>query len=1553
MKASNLYRAGGAVSAFVGVLLMGSLVSLGTTTSVPVGGLNGRVLMDPSGKPLPNAEIVAIPMFDLPEGSPSNWSTRADKDGKFHFRSLPSGPYTIDAYGVSHHNSKRVVAGVFEGKSADLEVHAERSMAELELMLEQSVFTPKEALTMELTGSTDQSTVKIKLVEVPLSSLLEKRDPSTVVNALVGKRTAWDPTKTPGIRVVRNEELPIAQRDIEGHYVSQMKLDPLPEGQYLLHLQVGSDVRMAWLTVSSIALVTKFSQNEALAYVTDIESGKSIPGCDVSYVFQQSLKSAGSTSSDGTLKFKMPKEDANYRLIVARRGSSWAMSWFYGSRGAEGKTVLWTQTDRPVYRPGDKVSYKIVGRDSTPNGYNVPTGPVTIVAKDSDDTEIGRWSKTFNEDGAVWGDFKTNPYALPGPFFLEIESKHGRNTATIPVESYRKPQYQVTVKPVTPVLVRGDRATFKVHVETFTGEPAVGVNLNSTIYRKPDWSYRPFAEDSADDDEYESDSSYMGDYVEYQKGTTDGNGDTTVSFATDTDKSPVAVYEDAVMSVEASASDESGQSSTGKGSVRVLRGLVSLDSDVDRYIVPPGKDVNLRLRSTTNGGDAPAAGQEVSVVYGHERWNEQSETFIEEGKAKIVLDSSGTGLLTLKPTTTGTFLAKCSTRDARGNEVRSETYVWVETGGESGAPMPSLKLILDKRSYAPDESATVLLQTDSPGGSALVTIETDRVLWSRVVPLQKSSTTVQIDGLAQYAPNAMVCAAYVNEKRYYSSQRSLNVDLRLKRINVAVTPDTARTTPGAPVSYTIKTLDPAGRPVSADVAVGVVDESVYSVLEDTNDPVKAFYPRRWSSVETSYSFPEVYLDGEDKTPKNVKIRRNFQDTAAWMPSVHTDANGNAKVSLKLPDNLTKWRATAVAFTRATEIGKAMASVVAEKDLMVRLGLPQFMVEGDSQRVTASVANNTDHVMETTVQMSTDGLTVDGAASSRISLQPRQTQQLIWVVTAPRLGTAKVKVVALSGSANDGVEQSVGVKVHGRTVEELKTGAFDGTGEVTVNVDPAAIGGQLQISASPTLLTSLLPMLPGLVDYPYGCTEQTTSRFVPALMVGQLMRAAGLRDVFLESKISEVSQRSLARLRMLQSSDGGWGWFEYDQPEPWMTGYALEGLARARSAGVAVSPHMVDRGLSWANQQLKDKKSQIIMMKPSELDDWIYLAGSVTRFGPSEHARAFLLAATNFKAMSTEALSAYVLAAKSITLSGLEPAVAELMRRAEVTKDYAKWSGPYGEESTGSALEAMIAVQPQSPLIEEAVGLFVQQQTNQWSSTRETARILLAITAYLRLHPEQVTNAPIQTFVNGRAIAPSIEGGMAKITLPLDQLKHGANSVRFTGKGSVYYNVRLSQQVREAFFNVHSGNGDYTLTRDFFTTSPKRMDDGTVRLITGTAPIHKLKSGDIVRCRLTFKARTDVSRLIVEVPIPSNMRIVDSDEPTDGATWNWWWNRSVFTDDKAVVFGSLQAGSSNVIEFAVRAEAPGKCEALPCVAYRMYQPDERVETTGYSMEVVQR
>ena len=168
---------------------------------------------------------------------------------------------------------------------------------------------------------------------------------------------------------------------------------------------------------------------------------------------------------------------------------------------------------------------------------------------------------------------------------------------------------------------------------------------------------------------------------------------------------------------------------------------------------------------------------------------------------------------------------------------------------------------------------------------------------------------------------------------------------------------------------------------------------------------------------------------------------------------------------------------------------------------------------------------------------------------------------------------------------------------------------------------------------------------------------------------------------------------------------------------------------------------------------------------------------------------------------------------------------------------------------------------------------------------------------------------------------------------------------------MYYTARLDQEVYEEDLPASPPADGLTVRREYFTTSAQRLEDGTLRVVPSKTAVNVAKSGQVLRCRLTLRAERPLTYVMVEDPIPSNCRIVDTDKPSDGYSWSWWWDRSVFTDEKAVFFTRrLEAGKDMVVEYALRAEAAGECTAMPATAFKMYQPDARVSTGGYALTV---
>jgi len=131
---------------------------------------------------------------------------------------------------------------------------------------------------------------------------------------------------------------------------------------------------------------------------------------------------------------------------------------------------------------------------------------------------------------------------------------------------------------------------------------------------------------------------------------------------------------------------------------------------------------------------------------------------------------------------------------------------------------------------------------------------------------------------------------------------------------------------------------------------------------------------------------------------------------------------------------------------------------------------------------------------------------------------------------------------------------------------------------------------LSLALSPTIATTLLNSLDGLVDYPYGCVEQTMSRFLPALIASSTMKKLDVKlNTATLEKLPDVIAKGLERLYDFQNKNGGWGWWKNDPLNPYMTAYVMYGLKMANDLGYNVDKNVYNSGFKALSTLLAEKK----------------------------------------------------------------------------------------------------------------------------------------------------------------------------------------------------------------------------------------------------------------------------------------------------------------------------------------------------------------------------
>ncbi|HLQ47154.1 MAG TPA: alpha-2-macroglobulin, partial [Planctomycetaceae bacterium] len=241
--------------------------------------------------------------------------------------------------------------------------------------------------------------------------------------------------------------------------------------------------------------------------------------------------------------------------------------------------------------------------------------------------------------------------------------------------------------------------------------------------------------------------------------------------------------------------------------------------------------------------------------------------------------------------------------------------------------------------------------------------------------------------------------------------------------------------------------------------------------------------------------------------------------------------------------------------------------------------------------------------------------------------------------------------ALTDEESDAMEMKFPVFVHGMLKTESWSGVIrpdKNSGKLTINVpkERRANQSRLEVRYSPTLAGAMVDALPYMVDYPYGCTEQTLNRFLPTVVTQRILRNMGLdlkaiqqkrtnlnaqeigddverakgwkrfdrNPVFDEAEVTAMVKSGLERLTEMQCSDGGWGWFSGwgEHSYPHTTAVVVHGLQIARENDVAIVPGVLERGVEWLKRYQADEVAKLKNF-PTKTHPWKEHADALDAF----------------------------------------------------------------------------------------------------------------------------------------------------------------------------------------------------------------------------------------------------------------------------------------------------------------------------------------------------
>ncbi len=734
-------------------------------------------------------------------------------------------------------------------------------------------------------------------------------------------------------------------------------------------------------------------------------------------------------------------------------------------------------------------------------------------------------------------------------------------------------------------------------------------------------------------------------------------------------------------------------------------------------------------------------------------------------------------------------------------------------------------------------------------------------------------------------------------------------------------------------------------------------------------------------------------------PAGVELREEFADTAFWDAAVVTDRTGRATVEVELPDNLTTWVFRGVGVTAATQVGEATADLLVTKPLLVRPVTPRFFVVGDRAQLAALVSNNTGVSQDIEVTLHAEGVQVDGSPSQQVDVPAGGEAKVAWWVEVEDVQAVDVAMSAVAGEYSDAARPRLTTGPEGTLLVYRYTAPeIVGTGGQLVDEDTRTEvvalppkyddrRGELSVRLDPSLAAGMVDGLSYLEHFPYECTEQVVSRFLPNVLTYRALRELGLSDPELEAKLPGLVEEGLDKLYVRQHSDGGWGWWYQGEGEsnPHLSAYVVFALVKAREADFPVQAGVVERGLSYLEGVLVGARE---LQSYHEANRQAFILYAIAEAGRSRQTSEY----TGDLFSRRDKLSHYGRAFLAMTMqlhadeTGMHvPQVATLLsdlQNAAILSatgahweeaDYDWWAMNTDTRSTAVILDALARIDPGNALIPNVVRwLMVARQDGIWETTQETAWALIALTDWMAATGELKGEYEYGVWLNDDTLA---EGAVTPDTVDepvhlrvdvADLLGDVGNRLtigRGPGEGRLYYTAHL--KVFLPVEEIEPLNRGIILSRQYSAPSCSAG--------VQCAQVDEAAVGDVVQVRLTIIAPHDLYYVVVEDPLPAGVEAIDVSldtssllertpglyRETESEFWYdfyyWWWrwySRSEMRDDKVVLFADyLPAGTYEYV-YTFRATVPGEYRVIPTTAHEFYFPEVFGRADGRLFTIVE-
>jgi uncharacterized protein YfaS (alpha-2-macroglobulin family) len=1371
--------------------------------------------------------------------------------------------------------------------------------------------------------------------------------------------------------------------------------DKLPEFKGIYHIMIRSltdywvrDYR--YVSMSDIGLIAREGTEKMLVFANSIKTAAALPGVNVlAYGSNNQLLGMGATNADGVAEIAYTRKDlAGFKpaMIIAKTADDFNYLPFNTTRvntsrfevgGRRSNTTgldAFVYPERDIYRPGEKLNFSVIVRDRQ---WKSPGElPVKLKFLLPNGKELKTFRKSLNEQGALDGSVDLAQTAITGSYSLEVYTSNDVLLSTKPfrIEEFVPDRIKVTAKLDKSFLEAGDKSHLNIHAVNFFGPPAANRKYETEIQvRQRTFNPKGYERYSFG----LANQNTLFDKVT-REGKTDEQGNAVEKYEVPEMYKNLGLLQAVFFST---VFDETGRPVSRRTNVDIFTQPVFFGvADDGYYYYALNQPVQFPIVALDRDGKTLNGVQARVQVIKHEyktvltksgsyfRYESQKEDKLMS--SSLVTVSGENTHYSFTPRSPGDYEVQVAIPGANAY-VSKDFYSYGSWGGDNNSFEVNneghIDIDLNKSSFFTGETVTAHFKTPF-SGRMLVTMETDKVVSYQYVNVDKRDASINLPLTEDDIPNVYITATLIKPHELSDIPltvahgfQSVKVEGKDRKMSVdIVAAKSVR-------SHTHQKVKVKAEPGSM-VTLAAVDNGVLQITDfATPDPYEHFYTKRALEVNAydlyPLLFPEVKpslsstggdAEGDMKKRTNPMPAKRVKIVSYWSGIAKTDGNGEADFEFDIPQFSGEVRLMAVAYKNEQFGSKDVAMTVADP-IVLSSALPRFLSPGDTVTMPVTITNTTANSTTANAHVKVSGaVRVAGDDRQSVSIAANSEGRAVFqIVAPPAIGTGKVSVEVASMGENFTDETEIGVRPSAPLQKITDAGAVPGGTTQTLNWNagdfiPSSVDYQLMVSRNPVI--GLSKYLDWLVEYPYGCTEQTVSAAFPQLYYGDLADLVrGKGDGRMKATANYFVQEAIRKIKMRQLYNGAVTlWDNEDTENWWATIYAAHFLIEAQKAGFDVDKSLIETMLGYINNRLKNRETityyynrdQNKKIVPKEVVYGLYVVALAGK--PNVSVMNYYKANPSLLSLDCKYLlsAAYALSGDKKSFKEFLPT--QFAGEESVAQTGGSFYSDIRDESL--ALDVLADVDPdntQIPTMVRHISDKLKERT--WFSTQELAFSFLGMGKVARREAGSTATADIK--VDGRTVG-SMNGTPVKLgSAVLKGSGSGAPKVEIATKGSgrVYF-----------YWEVEgiSATGAYK-EEDNYLKVRKRFFDRNGRPLSGNV----FHQNDLIIVQVTLEKSYSswIDNVVITDMLPAGFEI-ENPRTKDIPGMDWIKDQDAPTaldvrDDRINFFVNIH-DSRQVYYYAVRAVSPGVYRMGPIGADAMYNGEYHSYNGAGTVKVVQ-